>query len=104
MYHEYFPEYITALQKELQNHPEILAKIAHTDFAESLGTILAELGILVDGVYTPKELCELCIEKLKSRGTMLVLPGEKTIPITVREGQNEITIERVPNPSLKKAD
>lgn len=96
MYHHLFPPEFLALQQELKNHPEIVAKLAHLDFADSLGQIGADLGIVLDGYYEPVDLCKLLTAKLKERSTLIIRVDEyldKLVPIQIREGEGKIILE-----------
>lgn len=97
MYHHYFPEEFIALQRELQKHPEILAKLEHCkDNAEAYATIATELGILLDGIYDPIDLAKMLLKKLQERGSLIIRPdaaNDNLIPINLRETGNSVTIE-----------
>lgn len=102
-YHHYFPEAFIALQQELKNHPEILARLEHcSDNAEAYGEIAAALGILLDGWYDPIDLADMLVRKLKNKGALIVVPGalpnkqdERMIRVRVVETQDSITVDPV---------
>ena len=103
MKHEYFPEEFLALQRELQNHPDILAKLqGRVDQAEAYGIIAAELGILLDGVYEQIDMCKMLLRKLKERGALVVTADSAFQEIRVRAKENaddiDVTIEPVRPP------
>jgi|SRR5579863_1587664 len=87
-YHQYFPLEWVELQKEISYHEKgILAIMSATDYVQrnpfehslnmgdwqtaflvKLAAICAYAGIVVDGVYSEKEinrLCVICTEKLQ---------------------------------------
>lgn len=99
-YHEMFDERILALQNELRNHPDILAKAqACGSLSEVLGSIAADLNILLDGTYDIPDLCGMLALKLRERGTIEVQTVYNTIPVQVKVGENEIIVDGVPNPT-----
>lgn len=100
MHHEYFPEEVLALQQELKKHPEILAKIEGKDLAESLAIIGAELHILLDGLYTPLELCTLFLRKLKEQGALVITADPQLVEARIKISKDSIVIEE--QPVLKK--
>jgi len=105
-YHEMLPQEILDLQKELKNWPMISAE-AQTggSFSECLGMIAARLGILLDGTYDPLDLCKMLTKKLyEMRTTTIYVPSKEFIDVRIKEGSNEVTIERVPLPSPKPED
>lgn len=103
MKHEYFPEEFLALQKELQNHPDILAKLqGRVDQGDAYGIIAAELGILLDGVYEQIDMCKMLLRKLKERGALVVIHDPSMQEIRVKAKENvediDVTIEPVRPP------
>lgn len=96
-----FPEQILALQQELKNHPDILKKLEGVDFEESLGIIGAELGIILDGVYEPLDLCTLLLKKLKERESIIIFNAPGLVEARLVEGPDSITIERALKPLPK---
>lgn len=60
---EFFSPERIALNRETKNHPELahlLASYPADDFEGRLGEIAAFCGVLVDGMYLPMELDNLC--------------------------------------------
>lgn len=98
MHYEMFPEEVIALQQELKNHPKIIEKLQNTytkhnaEWGESLGIIAAELGILLDGVYDPLDLCRMLLRKLKEKSTLIVRPDPSLIPVRIVESGDSVTI------------
>lgn len=111
-YHEYYPEVMIELQKELRDYWPMISKEAmesNQDLPGQLGVIAARLGILLDGVYDIPDLCDMLLKKLRElRTTSIYLPnsevGQKLIDVQIKEGANTVTIEQVPSPLPKKAD
>lgn len=100
---EYFPPEFIALQRELQNHRDILTKLeGRVDQAEAYGIIAAELGILLDGMYEQKDMCNMLVRKLKERGAIVVTHDPSMTEVRVRALENatdiDVTIEPVPPP------
>lgn len=74
VHYHYYPQEFIALQQELKLHPRILARIENcSDNAEAYGVIGAELGILLNGVYEPKELAAMLTTALRDRRTLIVV-------------------------------
>lgn len=97
-YHEMLPPDILALQKELKNWPMISAEAQQCNsFTEQLGTIAARLGILLDGVYDPLDLCRMLTKKLyEMRTTTIYVPDPAFKEVVIKEGANTVTIDNVP--------
>lgn len=93
-YHIMFPPEMLALQNELKNHPDILKKLENTDLADSFGVIAAELGILLDGMYDPVDLANMLTEKLKQRGSLILIQDPRLLDVQIKEGPKTLTIER----------
>ena len=100
-YREYFPAEMLALQEELKNHKDIVQFCLDShcrDTAEVLGCIASKLGILLDGVYDPVDLCDMLVKQLKQRNALVVVADPRMIPVQVKESKDEITIERMHSP------
>lgn len=76
-YHEYFPEELIALKKEIQNHPDLLIQLyGVATFDEMLGTVAAYCEIVLDGAYTAEDILkimDICVRKLKEKGSLIVV-------------------------------
>lgn len=79
MYNEYFSNTFIVLNEELQNHPALLINLLQlpkdSPVEMKLGEIAAFCGIILDGMYTPEqveELCEECIKRLRHARLELV--------------------------------
>ena len=76
---EMFPEELTQLRIEIDNHPELLL-ILHTqadkDVYIQISEIAAYCGIVLEGMYTRDDiitLCKLCLDKLISKRTLILI-------------------------------
>jgi|SRR3972149_1219737 len=101
MYHIMLPDAILALQQELKQHPELLAKLEGMDLESSLGAIAADLGILLDGVYDLPDLCNMLVGKLRQKGAIIVANDPQFVDVEVTEGPKAITIELAKSQSPK---
>lgn len=80
--YEYFPESLTALRVEIDNHPTLL-KILHEqedkDIYIQISEIAAYCGIVLEGDYTRDDIIKLCeklVWELKKKGSILILPND----------------------------
>jgi len=77
---EFFPESLTALRVEIDNHPallQILAAQEDKDVYIQLSEIAAYCGIILDGEYTRDDLIRLAdklVWELKKKSSILILP------------------------------
>jgi len=74
------PEFIQ-LKIEVSRHPELIGKLlflrtqGKVEFADQLAEIATHCGILIDGVYTEKQLaviCEALIADLRQKRTGII--------------------------------
>lgn len=78
--YEFFPESLTALRVEIDNHPallQILAAQEDKDVYIQLSEIAAYCGIILDGEYSRDDLIKLAdklVWKLKSMNSGIILP------------------------------
>jgi hypothetical protein len=73
MHYEYYPAPLIEFQKELRNHPNLLAKLEGCQSeGEAYGIIGAELGIVLDGIYDLKELAEVLTTELVRRRILIL--------------------------------
>lgn len=76
----YFPDWLLELQQEVQKyHPDLIVKynLDGVDYVECLAAIAAEVNVVVDGMFTPKEqeaLARLLTQRLRNRRSLLILP------------------------------
>lgn len=101
---------ITALAQEINAHPDLLARIkeaqnegakAHSTiftgkagdadipiiqgFEQAIGFLAAEVGILLDGLYTYESICNLCNEirlKLEAKRAVYINSADSETPHT----------------------
>lgn len=77
-HHEYFSPVRIALQQEIQNHPELIARLQpflKEGFEERLAAVAMYCGIALDGYYDGRDIdniCGLCLEELKKRSTLIL--------------------------------
>jgi hypothetical protein len=77
---EFFPEPLNQLRQEIDYHPDLLVLLSvqqDKDVYIQISEIAAYCDIVLDGTYTREdivELCELCVRKLQSKRTIMVLP------------------------------
>lgn len=86
-----FPPQVIELQRELlQHHPDIVQQLQDYDAkdpADKIGYLAGLLDIVVDGWYTPDEVVKLatiCLERLREKRTILVLPDTVSYTQTVQ--------------------
>ena len=105
-YHEMLPQEMLDFQRELKNWPMISAEMqSQPSFEAQLGACAARLGILLDGMYNPLELCAMLTKKLyEMRTTEIYIPSTEFKEIRIKEGENEVIIEQVPHLLPKKED
>jgi len=79
--YEFFPEALTALRVEIDNHPALL-KILNDqedkDVYIQLSEIAAYCGIILEGTYTQADVIKLAdklVWELKKKGSILILPS-----------------------------
>lgn len=76
---EMFPEPLIQLRIEIDNHPELMAILAaqvDKDVYIQICEVAAYCGIVLEGIYTRDDiinLCEMCLKKLISKRTLIVL-------------------------------
>lgn len=59
----FFPEYLIELNKEITQHPKLLAQVAQmkpNELLEKLGTVAAYAGLILDGWYDEADLERIC--------------------------------------------
>lgn len=96
-------ERIIAMVQEIPNHPELFARMCQAEidganahatiftmdedtdqsliqnFEQAIGYLAAEVGILMDGMYSHEALCDVCNiirEKLIEKRTVIINTGE----------------------------
>lgn len=81
----FFPDEMVQLSLEVQYHPALQASLAHIQHSEDnfevlLAGVCAYCEIILDDVYTPDDilnLCEICTKKLQDkRGKIAIINGE----------------------------
>lgn len=78
-----FPPVVAALQKELNNHPDLIEQLrTSSSFEESLGTIGAYLGIALDGIYGPLDLMDLFVREFQRRDSAIVGKDKRLLTIS----------------------
>ena len=77
--YEMFPEELIQLRIEIDHHPDLLA-ILHAQSDKDVYIQICEIAayceIVVDGTYTRDDiirLCKICLDKLVSKRTLIVL-------------------------------
>lgn len=76
---EFFPESYIALQRELNNHPELCARLTNhppQEFELRLAEIASYCEVILDGSYTPDDLdklCDILYRKLKAKDSGIIL-------------------------------
>lgn len=75
---------IKHLQQELRHHPDMKAKYAALggDLIGIIQGIAADLGVILDGVYTQEEvlnLCDLLVRRLRDKRGALVVIGANNV-------------------------
>lgn len=79
--YEFFPEALTALRVEIDNHPallKILAAQEDKDVYIQISEIAAYCGIILEGVYTRDDVIRLAdklVWELKKKSSILILPS-----------------------------
>jgi small ligand-binding sensory domain FIST len=74
-----FPDSIIALNKEVRNHPNLrlrLSKYSESQLTEKLAEIATYCNVLVEGYFSDDaldDLCNLLIDKLRSKSTILIM-------------------------------
>ncbi len=86
---EFFPESLTALRVEIDNHPallKILAAQEDKDVYIQISEIAAYCGIILEGEYTRDDVIRLAdklVWELKKKSSILILPSfDGTQPVT----------------------
>jgi hypothetical protein len=73
-YLDIYPQELTALQQELQKHPDLLVQLTSArTFEETLGTIAAYCDVALDGAYSHEDIVEIAGKlalKLKEKGAI----------------------------------
>lgn len=100
----YFPDAFLALQKEVQQHPQLMEQLKNcVDWEDQLGTIAAYLNILLDGVYEQVDLMDMLVMQLKKKGTIYLdlhsAPAKdhpRLVSVLMRETKDKIEITEVP--------
>lgn len=79
MYNEYFSPVYIALNEEIQKHQHLIINLLQLPKDSPVEMKMAEIaafcGIILDGVYTPEqveELCEECLKRLKQARVELI--------------------------------
>lgn len=78
---EFFPEVLNELRVELKHHHDLMLRLAEQsdkDVYVQIGEIAAYCNILYVGTFTREdmlEICEKCLRVLRSKRTILILPG-----------------------------
>lgn len=79
--YEFFPESLTALRVEIDNHPALL-KILNDqedkDVYIQLSEIAAYCGVILEGDYTREDVIKLAdklVWELKKKSSILILPN-----------------------------
>ena len=93
-----FPPVVIALQRELKNHPDIAQYVQECGargMDEEFGAIATKLGIILDGLYDPIDLCDLLLKRLKQRGEVIVLSDPRLVDIRLTETKDAVTIDPI---------
>lgn len=75
---DWVPAEMVDLQDELSKHPDMLQKLraeGHETFSEAIGSVAAELGIVLDGAYSEEDikgLCRTLTQKLRARRSPII--------------------------------
>ena len=78
-YFEFFPPHMIELQEEIFQHPELCRLLANHPPQETetrIAEIAAYCNVILDGIYTPAELenlCEVLLRKLREKRTQIIL-------------------------------
>jgi len=72
----YFPVELQDLKRELAKPQNIryLEMLEGQELSSALGTLLAEFGIVADGVYPMEKVCSVLVEELQRKDCILILP------------------------------
>ena len=80
MQYELFPDSIIALNQEVVNHPQLQYKLSQfrpDQLTEKLAAIATYCDIVIEGYFGEAELdnlCDMLTQKLRDKGSILILP------------------------------